>query len=295
MSYTAIKGGNATGAGTRPFLYDPLLSNGSLMLIDVRNWAAGVPTNNTLLPNVARIQAKALLSATDDEVAGVFKQVGDLVGGGMGGIERTGKGGLHTWVRQSSPITQLQGFGIELPDKVMAHMVNNPSHNYFYALPRLLTRVAIPSANAVKTFMDIEQGANEGGFVRLSENQSQELPFVGQSVGRTVEGAGINALGVTMQAIGGRYSAVNVTIPTLPNYASGLARYMATWGSVRRQNTDVGGLARLQSWAFYWAYIEDLTVSGRSYNQVYQLAQARYNGTFGAGKVFANDTFTPPG
>ncbi len=39
MSSLIISGGTATGAGTRPFLLDPILTDGpgSLMLIDVAN------------------------------------------------------------------------------------------------------------------------------------------------------------------------------------------------------------------------------------------------------------------
>jgi hypothetical protein len=44
----------------------------------------------------------------------------------------------------------------------------------------------------------------------------------------------------------------------------------------------------------YRAYIEDLTVSGRTYAQVQALDYALWQAAFAPGGRYAGDTFTPP-
>jgi hypothetical protein len=51
----------------------------------------------------------------------------------------------------------------------------------------------------------------------------------------------------------------------------------------------------LQSWAFYRAYIEDLTLSGRTWAEVNAIDYALYQAAFGTDGRFEGDTtFTAP-
>lgn len=287
-----IKGGTFTGAGSKPFLLDPILSSGSLLLTDVKNWESGTPTNDATFANIARDQAANLGLSGDTSAA--FKRVGDLVGNSYGLIERSGKGGLHVAVRQSSAIAELHGYNIELPDAVMSYMIANPAHNYYVSQWRKLTRAAAStSPDGAKTFVGIE-ASGAGGFSRHCHVSGQELPQSSNRIGRNVYGAGLNALGDTAAAISGPYTAGSSPTPSTAQYATGLARSVGQFGSVQRQNNYSVLLAALPSWVFYRAYIEDLTVSGRTHAEVAAIDETLFNESFGSGGRFDGDTYTAP-
>lgn len=296
MSSLIISGGTADGAGTMPFLLDPILSDGdgSLMLIDVANWDAGVPAHNAALRNIAYLQATSLLGGTEADVAAIFKKVGDLPGGDYGFAERSGKGGLHVAPTQSEPIPYNNGYQIELPDSVMAHMIANPTHNFYFSQWRYLTRIAAStSPDGAKCFAEI-QAASEGGFLMLSHTSGQERPTTAVRIGRTILGVGRNIVGHTSFTTAGPYTAGTDPTPDAADYTTGKARSIAQFGAVQRQNLFDPIRAALQSWIFYRFYIEDLTVSGRSYAEVDAINTALWTAATGAGGRFNGDTFTAP-
>ncbi|MGR3822454.1 MAG: hypothetical protein ACU0A5_07745 [Salipiger marinus] len=291
-----IGGGNYTGPGTRPANYDDILTegDGSLFLIDVRNWNAGVPAHGARLPNIARIQAESLGVGTPDETAGVFVQVGDLPGGSYGLVERTARGGLHVAVRQSADVPALHGYNIELPDAIMAYMIENYDHDFYYSQWRDLTRAALTtSPDGAKSMLGVEAGS-AGGFAMMSHSSGQERPTSSTRVGRTVQGAGINTSGLTRMAISGPYTPGSSAIPLTAQYATGLARSIAQFGTVQRQNNYSPLAAALQSWVFYRAYFEDLTVSGRSHAEVDAIDAAMFSAAIGVGGRLVGDTYTAP-
>ncbi|MGR3823047.1 MAG: hypothetical protein ACU0A5_10775 [Salipiger marinus] len=297
MTGLLIRGGTfGPGPGVKPLILDPILTvgSGSLLLLDVKNWATGVPTHGARLPNIARIQAENLGVGTSDETAGVFVQVGDLPGGGYGLVERTARGGLHVAVRQSADVPELHGYNVELPDAIMAYMVANYSHNFYISQWRALTRPALgTSPDGAKTFLGIEAGA-AGGFAMMSHSSGQERPTSSTRVGRTVQGAGINTVGPTRMSLAGPYTAGSSAAPTEAQYASGLARAIAQFGTVQRQNNYSPLAAALQSWVFWRAYVEDLTVSGRSHAEVDAIDAALWSAAVGTGGRLAGDTYTAP-
>lgn len=286
-----LKGGTFSGAGSRPFLLDPILTEdvGSLMLIDVKNWASGVPAAEAAIVNIARVQAAA---GGFGEASAIFKKVGDLPAAG-GGIERTTKGGLHVAIRQSSAVAANNGYNIELPDAVMAHMVANPSHNYYVSQWRKLTRAATSPETGAKTFLGIESNF-DGGFALLSHVFAQEKPTTANRVGVSVLGAGQNVLGDTAHLIAGPYTPGTSSTPLTSQYVSGRARSLAQFGTVALQNSWSPIAAQLPSWVFYRAYVEDLTLSGRTFAEVSAIDTALWTAAFGAGGRFAGDTYTAP-
>lgn len=298
MSGLAIKYDGVFSEPGLPLLKnDPILtdSEGSLFLVDVKNWDAGVPANDALLKNIAHIQSRQLLEATEDDVAARFKQVGDLVGGGYGFIERTALGGLHVAPIQSAPIPQYQGFNIELPDAIMAYLVDNPDHDYYFSQWRLLTRPAAASdPDAAKTFAGIE-ASGAGGFLLLTQSSAQERPLTSNRNGRTILGSDRNEVGFCSFATDGPYTPGSSPEPTDAQYVSGLARSVAQFGTVNRQNAFSPLAAALQSWAFYRFYIEDRTVSGRSFAEVDAInTQLATEAGLAALGRFYDDSYTAP-
>ncbi|MDR7230644.1 hypothetical protein J2X45_001735 [Caulobacter sp. BE264] len=269
------------------FKYDELLSDaaGSLMLLDVRNWSAGVPANAALLPNLAREQAA--LSGITGDTSAVFKKVGSLETSGQGLLERTTKGGLHVIVRQSSPIAIDNGYTIDVPTNVLAYMLANPTHNFYYSQWSKVTRVAIASNGGAPSTMSIENAAN-AGYVRFSHISGQQMPVGGNVIGNRES----NSWNVTGDSFRNRAGKSSDTTPVAANYS--ISKSLATLGAGTRQNNYGPILGSLSSWVFYRAYIEDLTLSGRSYATVDALDYAMYQEAFGAAGRFYGDTYTAP-
>ncbi len=237
----------------------------------------------------------SLLGGTEADVAAIFKQVGDLVGGDYGFIERSGKGGLHVAPTQSEPIPANNGYQIELPDAVMAYLVANPTHDYYFSQWRYLTRPAVGTdPDGAKVFAEIMANAADGGFLMLSQTSGQERPLTSNRIGRTILGPGRNVVGATSFATAGPYTPGNDAVPDGADYASGLARSIAQFGAVQRQNNFNVLAAALQSWIFYRFYIEDLTVSGRSYAEVDGINTDLWTAATGAAGRLYGDTFTAP-
>jgi hypothetical protein len=71
-----------------------------------------------------------------------------------------------------------------------------------------------------------------------------------------------------------------------------LRNTLAMWGALNAYSTAMGGSTAAPSFILYRFYLEDLTVSGRSYAEVDAIDYALWQTDFGAGGRFAGDTFT---
>lgn len=261
--------------------------SGSMMLVDVRTWAAGVPASGTPILNLAASKAAALGITGDTSMN--FLKVGDIVGAGNGLIERTGKGGLHVIVRQSLNVPPSNGFCLNLPLNVMTYITSNPGHNYYWSMWNYLTRAALnTSPDGAKTLLNVEQNAANLA-VRLSHTSDQIYPDSGHHTGVNVN-PGANIVGQTYRSIGG---------PVMTNGSVNPASFLnpgIRWGTVAPQNNFNSGnfLSGLQSHIVYRFYLEDLTVSGRSWGTVDAIDKPMYDAAMGAGGRFNDDTFTNP-
>lgn len=274
---------------------DPVLINGSLLLVtpshDLKPWSPGVPLHGGTVPNLAETEARALIASGD--LSPKFFLSGDLNDGVRGKIERTGKGGLHVIVSQSVDMTGNHGLDIELPDAIMQYLVDNSGHNYYFSQWRKLTRAAlITSPDAAKTLAYIAKDNSGTGYLMLTHTSSQLRPASSDQLG-TRNAKGLNALGTNYVNVAGKS---NDLAPSIASYPSGAGkRSIAQAGVIPVQNTYSPIRKALQSWVFYRFYIEDLTVSGRSYAEVdaidYALWQQQVESP---GGKYYGDTHTDP-
>lgn len=111
-----------------PFLaeLDRLESPGSLMLVDPTHptggWAAGVPTSNTRVTNVLADTARQLIGPAA-EVRPLWRQQSDA--GVQPTVTRTTTGGLYTSGKFA---------GLTLPVDVAHYVVTNPGHAFYISL-----------------------------------------------------------------------------------------------------------------------------------------------------------------
>lgn len=205
--------------------------------------------------------------------------------------ELTAKGALHFIVSQSfaETISGLAFFGIEANSALQAELFNKimgGSPNIYFSIWQRVTRI----------------GQNRGGFygpmIAYGPNTNNYAIYLHSKQGNIQVGSGSvtesklyldatrsaslapNFLRVNIKSFAG----TGVTASTKLSIGSGV---MAPWNSAISQNES-------PSFAVYRIYIEDLSLSGRTYEQVKAIDDAEFNKAFGAGGRFYGDTWSNP-
>jgi len=266
---------------TLPTLYvEPMLINGSLFLIDPThpyNPYIGIPVDSTfVIPNIAAPQALSLV--TGSTTAGVRSI---QMSGTKGKIERTLKGGIHAIISETT--SGVTAFEVNLPDNIRDYMVaNQNTHSFYTSLWHRITRAE--PASTKRSF-----GAFTETDVKYlwSFDAQGDLPPVGAKQLGAHQTADGKSLGIAYRSIG-----VNGTTGgTIGATPDGKAVFRVGVNS----NWAVGGSGAYASQVLYRAYIEDLTVSGRTYAQADAIDYALYiKEVASSGGRYYGDTFTDP-
>lgn len=268
---------------------DPLLpSAGALFLTDLTHlgepWSSGVPANSSRVPNIAWKQAAAMLgSGTKESLAGEIYNVG--LTGTKGLVERTPKGGLHAIVSPTVTTGSSDGFNIAVPDAVYNFMRTN-AHLYYASLWQRVTRAASDPTGASKVMMQISTPSSWG--VGLSQKANLAgTPLLGRPVDEsTTVPVFRNTSGVPIAAFA--TDAITALTPYLPGHRS-----LFLVGN--RSNTNSQSLGQAGSRIVYRVYLEDLTVSGRTYAQADAADYALFTKELlTVGGRYYGDTFTNP-
>lgn len=246
---------------------DPILTNGSLVLIDPTSLAdplpSGVPLNGATIPNIAKKEAAELLGLTqsDATLLSTYNVGAGWVEGTTGKQERTSTGGIHVIPSRTSGGASNQGVDIRLPTAVTNYIIANPTHDYYISLWRHLTRTT-----GSGTF-PVNFGIGGTSSNSLFLYQGAATPVSGDARrlgGRNVDGSASNTTGKALHSIG-----IRGVVGTLTSTTSG-----AIWGLAQSRNN--GTLASLPAFALYRVYVEDLTVSGRTYAEVDAISLSTY-------------------
>lgn len=258
---------------------------GALILVDVSHSAggigSGVPVNGAAIPNVAWEQAAAMLgSGTANTLASAMVnkiQAADGTG------ERTPKGGLHVAMRRDTNTNNDRGAYIDCASAIKSYVLANyATHQFYLSLWSRLTRAALSGGNrkAVigyggKFAIEFDLDFVAGGTSAVGPNSLLGSRHPGNVVGNWFyNGANPSWYGS---------APVNVT-------EAGIASMI--WGNVREGAAAWNNKA--SSDVFYRSYVEDLTVSGRTYAEVDAIDYALWQAAFAAGGKFYGDTFTNP-
>ena len=274
---------------------DPLESAGSLALYEPAHpagpMAAGVPVNGTAIPNLLAAKALTMIpTATAATLAGQVA-LGSSFTGAKGRIERTGKGGIHLITSQNA------GAGIDVntyarceSSALLGTFLNaNPTHDIFYSIWARITRLSVAgtAANPLQSKMTNPTSANSINFYsRTGAGGDTEYPNTAARIGyRHSANLYPEALGPLIQ---------NIAVDTATAWAAATATVLMHGGT-----GVVAGIAadyaKAHSIVFYRAYLEDLTVSGRTYAQVDALDIAEYTKQcVTAGGRYVGDTYSDP-
>lgn len=262
------------------FYEEPLLTEGSLILYDPTHPHKIYETGDTL-PNIAGKKVNSLVSGNTDA-----NIINSQMSGANGKIEKTSKGGIHAIISESPDLNSIVAYEINLPDQIRDYILTNVNHKFYVSLWHRVTRA---QANSIRR--------NFGGYTHNDVNYlwvfdaQGDLPASGstQYIGahQTASGKENGNAYRSLAVQGATNGWGNISTP------DGKAVFRV--GQNSNWNYGEGNQGAYPSQIFYRAYIEDLTVSGRTFEQVDALDYSLYvKEVLTEGGRYYGDTFTDP-
>lgn len=276
---------------------DRILTDGSLMLLDAdhsqgrmvggvqsnSSFGTGVPIDTFALQNIAWEEAIATIGSGDEAL--MRPLIARTDGTGMT-LERTKKGGLHGIISQSGNLAAGVGMEINMPSLLRTYLRVNATHQFYFSLWKRLTRPANLVGTTRPATAVIQKTVAATSNYLMMFDQGYSLPNGVARLG-VVEDPGVNDITKPMfQAIG-----VNGWTGTAPANDSELRLNLMLWGA-KGAYSGVAGTNGPPSWIIYRYYIEDLTVSGRSFDEVADLDFHLYEQAFAVGGKYNGDGWT---
>lgn len=268
--------------------YDPIEdSNGSLFLWDAGRQPFSVtPANGTVLPN--------LLDDFDNAAGKAFvvSKGSATVNNDYANIELTQKKALHFIVSQTYP-NDIPGeafWGILGDSALMAHIyaqiINNP--NLYISFWIRGTRKGQDRSGKFGPMLSyVKDNNTNSAFYMTSKNLKPEVANGSISVSNLP-----NYLGASDSFLANNSFQMNIRSynyqPVNPD-----SRFFLGSGIYGPWSTELA-LNESPSYALYRIYIEDLKLSGRTFEQVKAIDDAEFAKAFGSGGRFSGDTWSNP-
>ncbi len=257
-----------------------ILVNGSLILIEpgaVGNSWQGIPSNGALIPNLAASMASPLVGGDASQL--VFE---NTMTTSNGIVERSARGGLHVAEKWGGGATGAR------------------------------VRINLPSASPVRSYLDANQGhtlymACWGRFTRAAD------PSLGTILHSRLTGSSGTRLGVgvlpsSAALVGNPGSSDSRRLGFLADPSAGNAYQSIAAASVpagfatpHQQTVFLAGpdgsaqVNKSPGFLLWWLYVEDLSVSGRSFAQVDELVHRYYEQqVLTDGGRYFGDAYTAP-
>jgi len=243
---------------------------GGVMLLDTNHPLRPMGSSvapGAVVPNLLKTMLKGLQAgAADADYDGALVDNASLISAGRGKFEKSNLGGIHMIFSQANTTTNSWG-KVRLPAAAMAYMAANTGHEFYSSLWLRVTR-ASTSAGLQK---HSDHGVGQFWTVNAGNAQDTVYPTnitrknwrADGAVGTSASGSGARS------ALGGLFQAIDRTPIDTPVESAGVPSNAVFIGG------NFGG-GKSPSAVFYRAYIEDLTVSGRSWATVNALDFAEY-------------------
>lgn len=289
---------------------DPMLSAGSLALYEIGHpgtGIAGVPANGALIPNIAATQAKTLIpAATDADLSATFKNVATEPTKIL--VERTGKGAIHVIAAKASPATAGTAFaGLYGREALAQYVRDNVGHEFYVSYWGKETRSPINGNGALAglSFANSPSGTNLHHVLSHDGNNYPTSTSYRTGWAREANGAanaGVMAdtntawppaLPSDIRLSVGVAGSASATDRTTASVVSGNFFKIFSFGNTSELFTQP--VTGPSSGIAYRYYLEDLTVSGRSYAAVDALDKQLYTRHVRTvGGRYYGDTYTSP-
>ena len=274
---------------------------GGLLLVEAAHplggFPTGVPVNGGVLTNHLRDQAASLLgvsAATLDPVMQVVNMTGSF-----GKVERTTKGGVHA-IQSVTQTTVDQGFQIPCPLPIVTYMKAHPENTFFISVWNQPTRLHPGPGTVLNNYAYIGGPPTDLASVALGLGSIQPQNAQGQlMVGRLNQQRAFHdgANFVNNTKVTGQIAAASLEA-AFTGEVNVAGRYdVFNVGNFNHVNRTVtSGRGKQGARVFWRAYMEDLTVSGRSFATVSALDVAEYNKqvVFEGGRYYGDTIPTDP-
>ena len=261
-------------------LIDPIESSGSLLLFDASKYTGGI-ADNTIIPNLFNENAMKITGTNSPMTLHVNQ---DVQGQSM--IERSVKGGIHFIPNPTLDYGELDNYaalrgsgGVKSYMKQHAPVTSNP-HEFYVSVWFRIT-----SINQVDDNL-INYGYETSHYVSNychSWNYNIESVYV-KAVGGNLPVGYYHSYAVSDIDTGnpGKTAPEDWTLFNLFNFGPSGTNELGYQAKKYGAST------------IYRAYVEDLTISGRSQQEVLALDLELYNKAFTEGGKFYGDTWTNP-
>jgi hypothetical protein len=264
---------------------DPIISRGSLALLDFASdkgyTAAAVPSLASVIPNVAWKQAARIIG-TGDQTSLASKV--SFNAGVEPELKRefTPKRGLHVLSSQVNQSAN-RGYIIAMSDLIRGHLYNNPNHSYFMGGWYRVTRPALVATNTF--FGGIGNKSGTPGSCIILIQPGANVPAAGsaKSLGESNFPNPSNVVGNIYRSVAS--SSMTGAVPAAVGNWDALLLRIANEGAYQSLERN-----KTASVVFYKVYLEDLTVSGRSFAEVDNLFKSQFDAAFAVGGIYNGDT-----
>lgn len=269
------------GGNNKQLLTDPMINSGSLLLIDPQSPLN--PMSKVVIGGPVPNLAEGTMAA----LTGAQSEFSFMLSGFYGEkfiFELTNRGGIHVAV--PTTITQGRGWhpsiGMLWPQELLDYLNNNPTHQLYISTWTSTSRL---DSDAVDTpFMNLGTVDNTTNYRAIFDIKS-DLPTGASRLGYFKSGTDTVGEG-TMRAIAVN-SYAGIEIPYYTNFVFGT-------GPMDRPITE-GQTGKWPAMILYRLYVEDLTVSGNTFDNVVAKDKALYQkDVMTAGGRYYGDTYTDP-
>lgn len=259
-------------------IVDGLESSGSLLLVEPghsSNPWNGLPSTGSTVPNLLRSTANTVTQKATTDAPLIWNYTN-----GQGLVERTPKGGVHVIAKTTSTSVVDIRFMVEFPADIANYIAANYTHRYFASVwvqttatkdPALTTDVSVMKMQTDSIF-----GIELNNIIGARYASNIRTPFNFTDAKGNYR---LNAEFTSLRDMGGK------TAPFAKQSA---------FQAGNRMNISNANAGKVGSYIFYRTYVEDLTVSGRTYAECEALDASLHAQAFGPGGRYYGDTFTAP-
>ena len=211
-------------------------------------------------------------------------------------VQKTTKGAINVNVPANLAVNASRyRFAAVLPQEILDYCVANKSHNFYFAMCGVVTRNLEQSALVGVTLAGIN-AAPDGS---LTSDTTQTINIFQRQSSKSIKGGPDNASNIIGETASQAPSPVfladtarsGFTFPVPPTTSNSRGEIF-TFGA--KSGTNDVFTKNQPSGVVYWIYFEDMTVSGRTYEQCHTAQQAYYEKRFGSGGLYSSDSWTAP-
>lgn len=256
---------------------EEILAEGSLALFDMTHPFSPVPRAQTTgtIKNLATSAKHLVGSSTIDGSITV-------AGGGKGLLERTSKGGLHGNPASTVTTSGNLAYTLVLSADVRTYITNNRNHSFYISLWNNVTK--IPESMNTKALFSAITNYDTNYLYTFKPGSIQ--PTDSKRIGSFSTGDGLSK--------GNLFNSIAVDGATA-GWGTFSASQNGLWVVGANSQFHTGATGPYPAQILYRAYIEDLTVSKRSFEEVQGIDYALYQKeVLTEGGRYFGDTYTDP-